>query len=525
MYVVQLAYGLPVVNSDASLSLDASGNPLASSNAWTPISSEEKASLLKRQLGISASQAVVSLLKTLGKDMSIENLKETEIDERTIEVRGADVSLPGVITCKKNFYRTPEALEQAWAVNIQFRAHWYNAFVSMTDGKILGATDYVTAAAIPHSHDHDDEEEITFDKLMGNTGKHDHLDASYSGIVNALSGFEIKGGLEKRQAEAGVSLAKYNVYPLDPKKSSFNLASRMEGWHSFDNRLYTTTAGNNVIAQENIQDKANLLENYRPTAANLDFNYVADDSKAPQASVDASITNCFVISNIFHDVVYKYGFTEQAGNFQMRPAGGQGRQGGDDDPVICAVQDSSSSNNANFATGPDGRPGIMRLSNFDRTTPNRDSGLESDIIFHELTHGMTNRLTGGPGNSNCMNSNIARGMGEGWSDSVAIVFRMTPNSQPTDNYVVGGYATNNPAVGIRRYAYSLSTTVNPLTYENVAQSQNSVHAMGTIWATMLNEVYWNIVQKLGFSAQLSDAKSGKGNTVYVSFNWMFLQKL
>lgn len=42
----------------------------------------------------------------------------------------------------------------------------------------------------------------------------------------------------------------------------------------------------------------------------------------------------------------------------------------------------------------------------------RDGALENDIVVHENTHGMTNRMTGG-GTAACLQSIEALGLGEG----------------------------------------------------------------------------------------------------------------
>jgi extracellular elastinolytic metalloproteinase len=60
---------------------------------------------------------------------------------------------------------------------------------------------------------------------------------------------------------------------------------------------------------------------------------------------------------------------------------------------------------------------------------------------------------------------------------------------------MGSWIYNNPA-GIRAYPYSTSITTNPLTYTSV-NSLNAVHAIGTVWATMLYEVMWNLIDKHG----------------------------
>lgn len=44
--------------------------------------------------------------------------------------------------------------------------------------------------------------------------------------------------------------------------------------------------------------------------------------------------------------------------------------------------------------------------------------MANDILVHELTHGITNRLTGG-GTGRCLQTLEAGGLGEGWSDAMA----------------------------------------------------------------------------------------------------------
>ncbi|KAH6562918.1 hypothetical protein BASA50_009556 [Batrachochytrium salamandrivorans] len=56
--------------------------------------------------------------------------------------------------------------------------------------------------------------------------------------------------------------------------------------------------------------------------------------------------------------------------------------------------------------------------------------------------------------------------------------------------------------------------VNPLTYKDVVGEKHR-HRLGTIWATMLLEVYWNLVRKYGFSANLNDATQKKGNIMFL----------
>ncbi|KAH6560976.1 hypothetical protein BASA62_010139 [Batrachochytrium salamandrivorans] len=56
--------------------------------------------------------------------------------------------------------------------------------------------------------------------------------------------------------------------------------------------------------------------------------------------------------------------------------------------------------------------------------------------------------------------------------------------------------------------------VNPLTYKDVA-GEKAIHRLGEIWASLLLEVYWNLVDEYGFSANLHDATQKKGNIMFL----------
>ncbi|KAK0467527.1 peptidase M36, partial [Armillaria novae-zelandiae] len=69
--------------------------------------------------------------------------------------------------------------------------------------------------------------------------------------------------------------------------------------------------------------------------------------------------------------------------------------GVESDCVLMSVQGPGGTNNANFSTPPDGPPGTCRMYIWTLTIPNQDGALQNDIIVHEFTHGITNRLTNG----------------------------------------------------------------------------------------------------------------------------------
>ena len=103
-------------------------------------------------------------------------------------------------------------------------------------------------------------------------------------------------------------------------------------------------------------------------------------------------------------------------------------------------------------------------------SPYRDGDLEEGIVIHELSHGLSTRVTGGPDNSGCLSWGEAGGMGEGWGGtSFALLLVMSfVESGETDfiattarstekysDYPMGTWAANR-AAGIRNFPYSLA---------------------------------------------------------------------
>ena len=143
--------------------------------------------------------------------------------------------------------------------------------------------------------------------------------------------------------------------------------------------------------------------------------------------------------------------------------------------------------------------------------PQRDGALENDIVVHENTHGVSNRLTGG-GTGRCLQTTEAGGMGEGWSDALADWTEKTSSAVP--DFVLGQYVTANSA-GIRAHPYSTSATTNPYRYSTV-KTQNEVHAIGEVWANILHNVYAALITAYGFDAAAKTTPtSTAGNAVYL----------
>ena len=231
MYVFQKLNGIPVANSVASIATDKFGNALTISNAWVKISSAERKSLshLKRQALLSASQAVASFAKVLGVEVNSQGMKESvSADGNTVEVTGAGVAIPGVITCKKTSYKTSKEVVPTWSVQIEFKLHWYNAFVSMKDGSLVATNDFMSSDTI-------DDEEDSVDALAPS--------------MESQRIVKLRSRQEAPQAN-GPQTVSYDIFPVNPSNRPKTILNSLAdsnaspfGWHS---NSQITTMGNNL---------------------------------------------------------------------------------------------------------------------------------------------------------------------------------------------------------------------------------------------------------------------------------------
>lgn len=259
------------------------------------------------------------------------------------------------------------------------------------------------------------------------------------------------------------------------------------------------TQGNNVDAHTDFDAVPNSPDLPRPNGgASRVFDFSMDlATQAPSAYANAAVVQLFYLNNWMHDKLYALGFTESAGNFQTDNFG---RGGLGNDAVQADAQDSSGTNNANFSTPPDGSPGRMQMYVFTSPNPDRDGDLDAEVVLHEYSHGLSNRLVGGGVGMSALQS---RGMGEGWSDFYALCLLSQTGDDADGDYPVGCYVLKNTS-GIRRYPYSTNLSKNPLTFRYIDPSQGAggsseVHNQGEVWCVALWEVRRNLVGKHGFA--------------------------
>ena len=468
----------------------------------------------------------------------------------------------------------------------------------------------------------------------------------------------------------------YNVVPVpyeSPKHHSREIvvdpaipAASPHGWHDTNGATgaeYTITRGNNVHAYpdrngDNISEK-----NDADGGAQLMFDFPFDQNAEPDNYIKAATVNLFYMNNMMHDVMYGFGFNEQAGNFQFN---NYGKGGSGNDQVNAEAQDGSGTSNANFSTPADGTSGRMQMflwlsagnetyiakpdsligsidsrrasgwggapppvinadaviaddhsgaptlgcanngfrrtevegkivlidrgtcefglkslnaqkagavavliCNFEdafvtmgagavgnqvtipayfttKTICNRlklmiangelkieirepgsssgpdslDGDFDNGVIAHEYGHGISNRLTGGPSNSNCLGNQEQ--MGEGWSDFMALVMQAKQGDDGASPRGIGTYVLNEKpdGFGIRRRRYSTDMNINEFTYKNI---EAETHDLGEVWAAVLWDMYWALSDKYGFDSDFKNKTAGNNIAIQLVMDGMKYQ--
>lgn len=466
--------------------------------------------------------------------------------------------------------------------------------------------------------------------------------------------------------------------PADPTASPY-------GWHDTDGANgaeFNNTQGNNVTAvNDQTSDGLNWLYNggsytfqgFAEGGSDLTFDFPIDFDNNLYNSSDASTTNLFYMNNMMHDIWYQYGFTEEAGNFQVNNYG----NGGNDGDQVWAFGQTGESmgqmNNARFGTPPDGEnpymimfmwdnnqgddhlfsvntPGdyegnysavlagfggtlpvpsitedlvviqddnsgsestdandgcdnitntaqlngkivlikrgacdfdvkvkkaqdngakavvmvnnvagapivmggddptvvipsvmirntdgnpiiaaILDGTNLNGSIPKeghwdgyQDGTLDNGIVAHEYGHGISNRLTGAPSTTSCLNNDEQ--MGEGWSDYFAIVMTMHPGDEGSDPRGMATYAAGQPVTGngIRPTRYTTNMAINPSTYDNI-KTASIPHGVGYVWATMLWEMTWELIDEYGFDPDLHNGTGGNNLAMQLVIDGLKMQ--
>ncbi|GAA3559869.1 M36 family metallopeptidase [Kribbella ginsengisoli] len=244
-----------------------------------------------------------------------------------------------------------------------------------------------------------------------------------------------------------------------------------------------------------------------------------------RTNLNQDVTQAFYLASNFHDYLKKspIGFTAAAGNFEAKGS----------DPVLLNAIDGANTgnglpdgghvNNANMNTPPDGTSPTMQMYLFhnpanpaDRFVPT-SSANDASILYHEYTHGLSNRLVVDASGNSTLNSVQAGGMGEGWSDFYAMDYLVANGFQPNSGgldgevkegtYTVAGGLFRKEAMDCRvgstaPTCKALDGTQGGYTFAdfpNLGLRGPEVHDIGEYWA----QVLWDVRERFGHTKTIS----------------------
>ncbi len=263
---------------------------------------------------------------------------------------------------------------------------------------------------------------------------------------------------------------------------------------AFDNAGWVTdraTAGNNANAYTDLNnDDSPDYQTQTPASGDPNyqhFNYPFTDAYVTSGGTDvmtdrdAAITQAFYRINWLHDYFYVLGFDEPARNFQEDNFG-RGGFGGDSMDVEVHNDFNSNPNQetSNTQSPPDGGNARMELN-----TGIVDGAMDADLVTHEFTHGVANRIIA---NQGLPFGNQTWALGEGWSDFFG--------TSIYDDPVAGEYVCGNPTTGCPFYAYDNS----PLVYSDLCTLTSipcEPHRDGEIWTAALWDLRTSLIGRYG----------------------------
>ena len=484
VYFKQLLNGIEIFGTDSGLHTLPNGEVISQSTKFIKNTAERIAGAIEPAL--TPAQAVQAAAQQLGYSIngSLQVLEAKRGAARETLLSDGGISL-SPIPAKLMYALTEEGqLVLCWDISIEEKSgqDWWSLRVNATTGHIVNRSNWMVSCKLHHDHSND-APIMDFNANLYDIPNYHELVANQPAACTEC--YEV---IALPMESPYYGSRTIEVQPADPVASPF-------GWHDVDGNPgaeYTVTRGNNVDAYEDGDNPG-----YQPDAgANLEFTgypFSQIYSNSNQYE-DAAITNLFYMNNIFHDIMYHYGFDEISGNFQEN---NYGNGGAGSDSVNAEAQDGSGTCNANFGTPPDGSNPRMQMY----ICGDKDGDFDNLVILHEYGHGISNRLTGGPSASSCLQN--TEQMGEGWSDFFGVLLTIEPGDVGTDPRAVGTYlfGQGQGGGGIRDYPYTTDMGVNPQTYDYI-KTAAVPHGVGSVWASMLWEVTWALIDEHGFDPNI-----------------------
>jgi extracellular elastinolytic metalloproteinase len=268
---------------------------------------------------------------------------------------------------------------------------------------------------------------------------------------------------------------------------------------------YDWVAGDSTIGN----DTTAHLDDSGPAGRGVSRNGVMTFDPVDPQGDDQKIVNILYFTCFAHDFFYLLGFREEDGNFQTDNFG---RGGLASDPLDARAYHGAVWATASMNTPSDSSSPVMKMGLV--TSTNRHTAFDATVVFHEYTHGVTNRLVGGPLNDHSLDAPQSAGMGEGWSDYFACSI--------TGKTVVAAWVVDTPG-GIREFAYDSQF---PDDFGQLGKNRyTEPHNIGEVWCAALMEMNRQIGAQLGLQLVVDALKLSSANPSFLDARDALLKAL
>ncbi len=351
LYLTQSHKGIKVYNAIFNFNIAEDGRVFHVGNRFV---ADLHSKINASKPSITPEQAVASALNHLGSGAAVPQLKERVSDISFVFEKG-DASFVDIPVELRYQVMDNAEVRLAWDLSIDLKgsADYWSLRVDALTGEVLNKNNYTVYCNVSGEAFHNHDAACRDYSALPSTEKV----AKESGLTSVGSYnvyAEVVGGIlynHESPAHGGRNLI---TDPDDPTASPY-------GWHDTNGSAgaeFTITRGNNVHAYLDLDNDDTPAGDEPDGGPGLVFDFPLDEADEPSEYRDAAVTNLFYMNNILHDFSYGYGFTEAAGNFQQN---NYGNGGNGNDYVLGQAQDGGGTNNANFATPPDGGNGRMQM--------------------------------------------------------------------------------------------------------------------------------------------------------------------
>ena len=487
MHFRQVYAGIPAFDNDVRVAIDRAGRVI--SVAGSPLAG---LSVDSTQPQLTGPQALARLQRNVGARRAVAARSGQAGARRTTRFDTGDFA-------RLVLFGAASGPRLAWHVTYRASASaFYDAVVDATDGAVLYRQNLVHDAAAaqvyPNHPGASAPQTVDLEDYGLNPGA-TVLDGTYARVWSDVDDDDEIGAGEEIPNNAGTDF----VYPFTPFSSS-------------DPALVDGCA-----------DPTN------PCA------WDPADRDSWQTNREQNGVQAFYLAGRFHDHLAGDAvvFTDDWGNFEVGGTGG-------DDPVELNADDGADTagdggpdeahvNNANMSTPPDGEsPRMQTYLVEDSGTDALDfrsinSGDDSGTVWHEYTHGLSNRLVINADGTGALSTPHAGAMGEAWGDWFASDLQVrdalkTDTLGAPGEIDAGDYFDLDPhtlrfealdcPVGVLDAACpgGAATSVGGFTFGDFGKVAGvpEVHSDGEIWAQTLWDLRQALVVKLGSDTQASD---------------------